>query len=219
MKILGRTKEYHKFKNKGLRNFEYKELVHKISWPIDLSKRNFQLSNYFNEKSYSIPSYTTHLGIDIQVLPGTPVVALEKSRLVSVNQDTLRDCSNLYLWMKFNLADIRMFGIKTGLLYTLGHLSWDSIHEDMRSVISNDLDYTYEIKKGELIGKVGLWPYTLGPKVKVSNDVYKHFKKGYSHLHFETASYDFEDTPTFIFSEQFTHFNPLLVLKEIKTIS
>lgn len=215
MKVLGRTNEYPRNKNKGLRNFRRRELVHKIPWPIDLSRRNFQLTNYFGERNYSNHSYGSHPGIDIQVRPGTPVVAPETSRLVSVDQDKLRDSSNLSFGREFNLGDIKIYGIGTGLLYTLSHLSWDSIREHMRSARPSDLDFTLEIKKGELIGKVGLWPYSLGPKVLVPSDVYRSFKRGYSHLHFETASYDYDDSPTFIFPEQFTHLNPLLVLQEL----
>ncbi len=222
MKVLGRTREYHRNKNKGLRSFRCRELVHIISWPIDLSRRNFQLASYFGERNYSNPSFRSHPGIDIQVLPGTPVVTPEISRLVSVDKDTLRNSSKIPFWMEFNLGAIKMFGMETGLLYTFGHLSWDSIREDMKSLhplhvnyldLNGDLDLRFG--RGEFIGRVGLWPYTLGSKVKVSSDVHRSFKRGYSHLHFETASYDFDDSPTFIIPENFTQFNPLLVLQDL----
>lgn len=206
--LIGRSKKYHKEKEKGKIPPDLKEFKHSLRWPLDLETQEIHLSCYFNEKNYSAPEDKDHehKAVDIQVKAGTPIYVPETARVVYYSDFDLRGLGDIILW-----------GEKTGIVYVFAHLDKESIAPKIKECSFFDRYRELHVREGESIGCIGTWRRELQKSVQVPPDVVRRHKREYHHLHFATHDYSHGRMPHSVFLEgEVNAFNPLLVLRDLE---
>jgi hypothetical protein len=181
--FIGRSKEYyHKIKHVSIPS-SVKQLKHAARWPISLDTSNIHLACYFGEDNYSSPGGELHNGVDIQVDDGILVNTPSSGKVVKHWFDPMR-----------KLFDVSILS-NSGILYEFCHLETFGARLP-RHTSGFDYNSDFMVRAGDVIGKVGRWPYDLEEHVNIPFDVEDVHGKKYHHLHFGTK-YDLK------------YFNPL----------
>lgn len=203
-KLLGDVERYLKKTEEGKLPKVLERFRHTIPFPIGPRTPYIHLANFYGKNFYS----KRHDGIDIQAKQRTPVISPEKSRAIYF------EISDSHI----GLASVLLYSDESHILYFFIHLQESSIPRKISEMEGLQIRSKVSVEQGEMIGRVGRWPFPNNYQDEISPDVIKKFGNSYHHLHIDT-SYFGQSIPLDWRElwDGYTRslFNPLLIFKKI----
>lgn len=192
--------EYFRHMERGTLPQDLEEYRHTLSWPIDITTREFNIS-YYGEPRFDVNKFVededgnfpkrfiTRSEIDIYAPYGTEVKSVLSGNLIKVNKYSQYD----------PLIDLYIYSEKLDLLFVYAHLDSESLPNKFKNYInkkvSNEVKVTENIKIGEIgdfseneaqrnIRKI-LIPESFVRAEAKRKSIRSFHKKSRHHLHFE----------------------------------
>lgn len=175
--LIGNSNQFESRRGRGDLPLELGRFLYTMPWPVDPKSLNLHIACYFDDKeNYAYPTddVDLHGGVDFQVAEKTEILAPEDARVLYHYSDPR------------GISDVYLLGEYSNVFYGLSHLDPKSLPKKIKNQNDFDLRGDIKVKQGEVVARVGQWPFTLERKTIVLSDVEALYGRTYNHLHFET---------------------------------
>ncbi|MFC1624390.1 GNAT family N-acetyltransferase [Candidatus Omnitrophota bacterium] len=196
-----------------------RERANSYPWPIDMANPYAHIVGFYGVPDLLGEDKEQHLAIDLQTEVGTEVRAVEDGFVVKV--DKFDTGSEAIHSDAYRFADVWIYSPESNLLWLYLHLDKDTVPSHILEhhwFNANETEERFEVKAGDLIGKVNRWLIEDALKdVAIPETVENIYGRTYNHLHFDVR---FVDTFYNGFNiNRLTSINPLQLLRPLYDLS